>query len=393
MAKRVELDETIKNYIREKCGPDVDFNTIAVYQARGISTEPLSQNSIYDKGTLTKEALADMERLVNDPLNTVNVQAMHDQSKLPHGKVFHAKLVDESNGSSALYTLFGISTEHPDVISKTDNGIIDEVSYSFLPTKILCSKCGKDFRDSDVDFFDVMEGHCPECGAYMGKDGAHVIVPSIESVQEMSLVTRGAAKHAKILDSVYQMAMSDRASPTINLTKEVVKNDLLKLNLCSTIDNKEVDMDKKELEAALLAATGPLKEELNKMQSTLASLGEEKKVLEAAKEEAEKAKTALEEENASLSKERDELKTALDEEKNKVAELSNAFDSEVQKVLVAAGLSDSVPAELKDKLELLNKSRLTLANIPMDVVSAKADALKKNAEKADFSAYKVNKEK
>ena len=227
----------------------------------------------------------------------------------------------------------------------------------------------------------------------MGKDGAHVIVPSIESVQEMSLVTRGAAKHAKILDSVYQMAMSDRASPTINLTKEVVKNDLLKLNLCSTIDNKEVDMDKKELEAALLAATGPLKEELNKMQSTLASLGEEKKVLEAAKEEAEKAKTALEEENASLSKERDELKTALDEEKNKVAELSNAFDSEVQKVLVAAGLSDSVPAELKDKLELLNKSRLTLANIPMDGVSAKADALKKNAEKADFSAYKVNKEK
>lgn len=393
MAKRVDLTESIKEKIRSKCGDSVDFNQIVVYQARGISTEPISQNTIYDKGVLSREALQDMVNLINDPLNNVTIQAMHDQDVLPHGRVIHAELVDENPSVSAVYALFVVSTEHPDVINKIDNGIIDEVSFSFLPKKILCSKCGYDFRDPNTDFFDVMTGHCPECDSIMGRDGVHVNVPNIESVSELSLVTRGAARHAKILDSVYQMAMSDKTSPVISLNKEGLRQDLLQLNLCSTINDKEVDMNKEELEAAVLAATSPLTEEVNKMQSTLASLGEEKKALEAAKEEAEQAKAALEQENASLSEEKANLETALEEAKAKAEEIQSKFDAEVQKVLVAAGLSDSVPAELEAKLELLNKSRLTLANIPTDGVAAKADQLKGKSASADFSVYKVNKEK
>jgi chromosome segregation ATPase len=183
--------------------------------------------------------------------------------------------------------------------------------------------------------------------------------------------------------------MSDRGAPAFNLTRGEVKKDLLEINLCSNISNKEVDMNKEELEAALSAATAPLSEELKGMQSTLASLGEEKKALEAAKEEAEQAKAALEQENASLSEEKSNLETALAEAKTKAEAIQSAFDAEIQKVLTAAGLSDSVPAELEAKLELLNKSRLTLGNIPVDGVAKRADKLNNKAEKADFSVYKV----
>jgi ABC-type transporter Mla subunit MlaD len=151
-------------------------------------------------------------------------------------------------------------------------------------------------------------------------------------------------------------------------------------------------MNKEEFEAALSAATTPLAEELKNLQSTLASLGEEKKALEAAKDEAEQAKAALEETNASLTKEKADLETALEEAKNKAESVQSAFDAEIQKVLTAAGLSDTVPAELDAKLELLKKSHLTLANIPVEGVADRSDKVKNKSEKVDFSEFKVKKE-
>lgn len=152
-----------------------------------------------------------------------------------------------------------------------------------MPKKVLCNKCNKDFLDDDVNLFDFLTGTCPECGAVMGKDGAHVIVPGVEAVRELSLATRGAAKHAKILDSMYQMAMSDKNSPVITLTKKGVKEDLCVFNLCSTIYNKEVEMNPEELKAAILVATEPLSNEVKDMKVSLASLGQEKAALETAK--------------------------------------------------------------------------------------------------------------
>lgn len=388
MTKRVDLTETIKEYVRIKCGQDVDFNQIVLYQARGISTEPISQNTLYNKGQLTRNALVEMMNLINDPLNTVTLQTMHDGEVLPFGKVIHTELIDEPE-ASALYTLFAVSTEHQDLINKIDNGIIDEVSYGFKAKRILCSECGKDFLDEDVSMWDLLEGHCPNCDAIMGKDGAHVNVPSIESVRELSLVTRGAAKHAKILDTIYQMAMSDKSSPVITLTKEGVKDDLLKLNLCSTLV-KDMEMNKEELEAALSSATSGLTEQMALMQATLASLGEEKSSLEAAKLEAEQAKAALENEKATLSEEKTKLEAELEDAKKKAEEIQSAFCEEIQKVLVAAGLSENIPEELDAKLELLHKSQMTLANIPTGGVAKPADHIKETAGKADFSAYKIN---
>ena len=88
MAKRVNLTDNLINKIREKCGQDVNLSSMAYYQARGISTEPITQNSLYDKGTLTRESLMNFVELINEPMNTVTIQTMHDTSVLPTGKVF-----------------------------------------------------------------------------------------------------------------------------------------------------------------------------------------------------------------------------------------------------------------------------------------------------------------
>ena len=82
MAKRVTLTEKMRQEVMARCGTDVDLNKIVFYQARGISTEPIHQGTLYDKGILERQALVDMLNLVNDPLNTVTLQTMHNQEVL-----------------------------------------------------------------------------------------------------------------------------------------------------------------------------------------------------------------------------------------------------------------------------------------------------------------------
>lgn len=386
MAKRVNLTETIKQYITAKCGADVDYTKFAIYQTRAISTEPVTKRgSIYDKATFTRTALSEIVDFVNDDRNNVAMQLLHDTYSMPFGRVIHAELVDEvDTGHSAVMMLFILSDEHSDLINKIDQGIIDEVSINTLPKRALCSECGKDFMDDDVPFEAFFEHKCPECGAIMGgKEGAHLSIPSIETMIELSLVPRGAAKHAKILDSAYQMAMSDKADSLV-LTKQMVKESLTEFNFTSNI-SEEVDMNPEDFKAAVMAATEPLATEVKNMQATLASLGEEKKTLEAAKLEAETAKAALEEEKETLSNEKAELESKLAEATKEAEEIKAAFDAEIKKVLVASGTPEaSIPSDLKGKQELLSQSRLTLAAIPVDGKARGADT--KSAELASVDA-------
>lgn len=398
MTKRVELTESIRQSIIEKCGDGVDFNSIVLYQAKGISTAPITQpGSIYDKAEFSRNALIELENFSNDKDMNIGIQTLHNTREMPYGRLIQAKLKDEEM-DSVLYMLFMMSTEHQDLISKIDNGIIDEVSIQAMPKKALCSECGKDFMDDDVDFMSFIEGRCPECGAIMGLDGAHLNIPSVESFRELSLVPRGAANKPKILDSVHQLAMSD--NPNIILTKSQVKSDLTKVNLISTI-SEEVDMNQEQLKAAITAATEPLTEEVRKMQATLATLNEEKVNLETAKSEAESArseaesaKAALEEENKSLSDEKAKVEADLEAAKSEYEELKAAFDAEIKKVLVASGMSESaIPEDLKEKQELLHKAHLTLANIPVGGVSRGADlnsvVSQNRIQSGELSAYKV----
>ena len=79
MTKRVELTEELKNKIRTRCGNDIDFSSAAFYQARIVSTEPISQDSIYNKAQLARSTVFELEEFFNnDPQLNVTLQVMHD---------------------------------------------------------------------------------------------------------------------------------------------------------------------------------------------------------------------------------------------------------------------------------------------------------------------------
>lgn len=402
MTKRVELTEDLKNKIRARCGNDIDFSSAAFYQARIVSTEPITQNSIYNKAQLARSTVFELEEFFNnDPQLNVTLQVMHDQRVLPAGRVVAVKAIDEPDGiNSALYGVFMVSNEHQEYINKLDNGIIDEVSISMLAKKLLCSECGFDLRDASPEeqMMAFFFHQCPKCEVELGgKEGAHLNLVGVEEFTEVSLVTRGAARHAKILDSSKQLALAAN-NKEVKLKLGQLTKDLLPVNLNGKIINEEDTMQNEEL----LAKLQELSEDLASFKASVEAKFEEISKKEEVPAEAEKdnegsapaeevsspeadkpAEANVEESN----KELDEAKSALAAAQAEVQEYRVALMEEVNKVLVAAGKSKlAEEATLSDIKEALKDSQLTLAaNIPVGGV---AQAVKQNPEaKAGFSGY------
>lgn len=407
MTKRVELTEELKNKIRTRCGNDIDFSSAAYYQARIVSTEPISQDSIYNKAQLARSTVFELEEFFNnDPQLNVTLQVMHDQRVLPAGRVVAVRAVDEPDGvNSALYGVFMVSNEHQDYINKLDNGIIDEVSISMLAKKLLCSECGYDLREASPEeqFMAFFFHQCPKCEAELGgRDGAHLNLVGVEKFTEVSLVTRGAARHAKILDSSKQLALAAN-NKEVKLKLSQLAKDLLPLNLNGKIINEEDTMQNEEL----LAKLQEISQELASFKESVEARFEEIAKKEEVPAEAEKDKegSAPAEENSSPAeeapaegtapadegnKELEEAKAALAAAQAEAQEYRATLMEEVNKVLVAAGKSKlAEEATLSDIKNSLKESKLTLAaNIPVDGV---AKAAKQNPEaKAGFSGYTAN---
>lgn len=407
MTKRVDLTEELKNKIRARCGNDIDFSSAAFYQARIVSTEPISQDSIYNKAQLARSTIFELEEFFNnDPQLNVTLQVMHNQQVLPAGRVVVVRAMDEPDGvSSALYGIFMVSNEHQEYINKLDNGIIDEVSISMLAKKLLCSECGFDLREASPEeqvmafFFH----QCPKCEAELGgRDGAHLNLVGVEEFIEVSLVTRGAARHAKILDSSKQLALAAN-NKEVKLKLSQLANDLLPVNLNGKIINEEDTMQNEEL----LAKLQEISQELASFKESVEARFEEIAKKEEVPAEAEKDKegSAPAEENSSPAeeapaegtapadegnKELEEAKAALAAAQAETQEYRATLMEEVNKVLVAAGKSKlAEEATLSDIKNSLKESKLTLAaNIPVDGV---AKAAKQNPEaKAGFSGYTAN---
>lgn len=402
MTKRVELTEDLKNKIRARCGNDIDFSSAAFYQARIVSTEPITQNSIYNKAQLARSTVFDLEEFFNnDPQLNVTLQVMHDQMVLPAGRVVAVKAIDEPDGlNSALYGVFMVSNEHQEYINKLDNGIIDEVSISMLAKKLLCSECGFDLREASPEeqMMAFFFHQCPKCEKELGgAEGAHLNLVGVEEFTEVSLVTRGAARHAKVLDSSKQLALAAN-NKEVKLKLGQLTKDLLPVNLNGKIINEEDTMQNEEL----LAKLQELSEDLASFKASVEAKFEEISKKEEVPAEAEKdnegsapaeevsspeadkpAEANVEESN----KELDEAKSALAAAQAEVQEYRVALMEEVNKVLVAAGKSKlAEEATLSDIKNALKDSQLTLAaNIPVGGV---AQAVKQNPEaKAGFSGY------
>lgn len=405
MAKRVEIDDRLKEQIAAKCGSDVDITQFVAYQARLVSTEPLSQNSIFDKAVLSPETLLDMEKIANDPLENVTMQVMHDSSVLPVGRLIVTRAVDEfETAARALYGTFIVSTTHPDLISKLDSGIIDEVSVAIKGKKMICSACEKDFYEADEEkqFIGSYFGTCPHCEAKLGKE-AHLKIEGVDRFSEVSLVNRGAAHHPKILDKSKQLSLA-ASSKQIKASLSEMKEQVLNLTLNGKLTDEE-DNNMENLSEVLAKLTEvaenlqQLKESVDARFEELAKKNDEAEVAPAAEEAAEEAPAeeapaeeapATEEAPAAPvaeetpAEEEPQVNAEAEEVKAELAEMKSFVLDEVNKVLVASGNAKlSEEAGLEDMKNALLSSKLILAaSIPTGGVAPAADSNAEDGVKA-----------
>lgn len=409
MAKRVDIDERLRQHIETKCGADVDTTKFVAYQARIISTEPISQNTIYDGATTSAATITELEQMANDPLRNTCIQTMHDNTILPVGRLIVAKAVDEfDTGARALYGTFIVSTEHEDIISKLDAGIIDEVSIGFSGKKLVCSECDKDFKEADemMQWMAAMAGVCPHCEAKFGKNGAHLNIIGVDKLYEVSLVGKGAARNPKILDKSKQLALAANQKQ-IKASLSEIGAQVLNLSVTGKLtDEKENTMDLSEVMTKLTELSDRIQQFEDSVNSRLEELANtesaapvEAPVEEPAAEVEEDPKPAEEapaEEEAPVeeaSTEEDapaETEEAPVEEVSKVeaelSEMKSFMLAEVNKVLVASGAEKlSEDASFESIKNALEASKLTLAaSIPVGGVANAADS---NAEEPGNCKY------
>lgn len=197
--KRLELTPALLQLIKDRVGPDVDLEGIAVFESISLNTKPLPGK----KGTLWEGAVATplTLRQIADHINNgghIPLVQDHNLAETPTGRVFAAGLDYADDGSFEMRTLFYLDKTEAVMAAKIDSGSMDEVSISFLPTSYLCSECGWDYLGEGANFENLFTRTCAN-DHEIGKDHVHVNMVGLNQLIELSLVARGAADKPKIV--------------------------------------------------------------------------------------------------------------------------------------------------------------------------------------------------
>lgn len=200
MAKQVTKTPQMRAQMQKILGDGVDVEAQPVFEALAANTLPINKRgSIYNKSQMTAAML-------NDIANHVNTKGLplHDEHRqgapgaAPRGKVFSASVMpDPVTGDPVLHSLFSVSPTEADVVSKLDQGILDEVSLGVLASHALCSECGFDFMGDGADVMNWINRTC--ANDHVIGDGAHLNLTGLDSAYEMSTVSRGAVQGAKVV--------------------------------------------------------------------------------------------------------------------------------------------------------------------------------------------------
>lgn len=381
MTKSVTITPELEAKFKATFGEDTDINKFYIIKVRAVSTEPIHQATIYDGAVLSEATLREMCNTVNFTDENIGVLTQHDSEKLNVGRVFYTEVVNEGS-ASALYAHLAIlrTDETESLIEKIDNNVLDEVSVSFTPKHAVCSMCDFDYMGEDATWENWITQTCPE-GHVIGKEGCHLKLDGIKSFTEISIVNRGAANKAKILD---------RASYSETELKQLAASGKNPEMFVATFTYKmENKMDSTEKPIELSAAEekiAALEAEKAEMQKAL-DLNEKVKTLESEKAEYldkiaaltaenDKFKADLEASTAEKDAKIEELSAAKAEQETKLSEAMAFLKKEIEKVLVASGETNlNVPEDLDGMSKLLSERQQILASlVPAGGVSVRAGA-------------------
>lgn len=233
--KQVEKTPDIVAKLQKAVGDGVDTSNHAVFEAIALNSLPIrKKHPLYNGAVHSTPFLQEMALALN--AESLPIYLMHDsEAPTPFGRAFFAEVSD-----GELRTLFFVDkAAHPDVVGKLDNGTVDQVSVSVLPKAAVCSECGFDFLGPESDLFDnILSGTDPK-GHVMGET-AHVIPQGLDTWNELSLVGRGGARNARIVNRDDQKLAG---SPTIKrLAASGVGVDIA--TLVATAESSSMDLTK-----------------------------------------------------------------------------------------------------------------------------------------------------
>ena len=370
--KRLQISQRLMDLISKSAGPDIDTDKIAVFEAIALNTLPISQRStIFNGAKASRSTLQAMVDYINKG-ETVPVITMHDTSKLPVGTLFHSEMYVNQDDEAEVRAWFYVDLAETELLSKLDQGIINEVSVGILAEKLLCSECGFDYLGAEAEFDNFYYKECNE-GHVLGENGTHVRLIGLEKWTEISLVNRGAANKPKIIgrsDSRLEEGTVRRLAAS-GIPEGLAVLSALAPSALKQPDNKEpdnMDMEKildqmSDLKASAAGAKKDLELSLNdvtKLTAELTSKDEEIAALKATVDAIPEAPDAA------------ELEALRASEKAAKDFLSEAISkTEIALGRDPAGLPETV-AEMTAKLSEV-QSELTAA-LPVGGVANAADA-------------------
>ena len=332
--KRIELTERIKSFITTSVGDTIDYEKIAAFEATAVTSLPLNKRgSVFDKGQITAETFIEAANLINTG-TFVPLHTLHEQGyEIPVGRLFYGEHVKSNQGTDELRVLFFVDGTSPDLISRLDTGVIEEVSVGMQFKRLLCSTCNIDLMEDNES---IWSQTCKN-GHVMGMGSNHVKPDGVANFREMSLVSKGASNGAKVLGAQKRLLASAYYKDGSALAASLKDPEFMLFGSPTKLAEED-PMLIAELQAKLAKAEGDLT-----LTATAKTEAEGKvAVLEAAKTEAEgkvavlEAKLAAEAENNSgLAASITAWEAAKTEAEGKVATLEAAKTEAETKLLAA----------------------------------------------------------
>ena len=377
MSKQVIMTEAVKQAIKNGLGDtQAPVDTFAVYEARFLSTEPLSKGGIFNKATVSVSTLKDMETSLNKEGGAIPLHIMHEDHLLPVGKVFKARLQSLPNGHMELIGQFYLPKSQVELIDKLETSVVDEVSVGILTQHAFCSECNFDFFGENSSIMNFINLTCDQ-GHQIGVDGVHARLVGLQSWDELSLVGRGAANQAKILprakhnmskDTVEKLAANGQPERTLVLTasNKIGEPTILQTTQgVESMDQYQALLSKYEANISLVAKS---EMELTAAKTEVTKLAAEVEALKASAVTADEKIKALE---ASKTQDLVALEASAKDANEKINAAVEKLTPHVKAALVASGVAETdIPTDLTAMVGMIEEKGLKLHQ----VVSAEATA-------------------